>query len=362
MNTTRKRHIVPALILAALILWGQAAEAARLKDLATVKGVRDNQLVGYGLVVGLNGTGDGNKSPFTSQALVNMLENMGVHVNKDDLKVKNVAGVLVTAKLPAFVKIGQSIDINLSSLGDASSLAGGTLIATPLKGLDGKVYAMAQGPVSIGGFELQGGTNRNSQKNHVNVARIPAGATVEREVPFSLLTKKELTIHLKAPDFTTMSRVVDAVDSLLAGPYASAKDSATVSIAVPPAFEKNQVGLLAALESLDITPDNQAKIIIDERTGTVVMGENVTINEVAVAHGNLSVQVNPAPGQRPSQEENRNITARDKENMLVQLDNGVTLGEVVRALNSVGVTTRDLIAIFQTMKASGAIKADLQII
>ncbi len=362
MKTTYRKHLLAILTLIILLSWGQAVEAARLKDLASIKGVRDNQLVGYGLVVGLNGTGDGKKSPFTSQALVNMLENMGVHVNPADLQVKNVAGVLVTAKLPAFAKIGQSIDINLSSLGDASSLAGGTLIATPLKGLDGKIYAMAQGPVSIGGFELQGGTNRNSQKNHVNVARIPSGATVEKEVKFSLLSKKELSIHLNSPDFTTMSRVVSAVDSMLAGPYATAKDSATVAITVPPKFADNQVALMAALENLNITPDNQAKIIIDERTGTVVMGENVTITEVAIAHGNLSVQVNPAPGQAASQEENLNITARDKENLLVQLDTGVTLGEVVRALNSVGVTTRDLIAIFQSMKASGAIKADLQII
>ncbi|MBU0680920.1 MAG: flagellar basal body P-ring protein FlgI [Proteobacteria bacterium] len=354
--------ILPGLILAILLAGGQAAEAARLKDLATVKGVRDNQLVGYGLVVGLSGTGDGNKSPFTTQALVNMLENMGVHVNPADLKVKNVAGVLVTATLPPFVKIGQNIDINLSSLGDASSLAGGTLIATPLKALDGKIYAMAQGPVSIGGFELQGGDNRNTQKNHVTVARIPTGATVEKEVPFSLLNKTELSIHLNNPDFTTMNRVVKAVDALLAGSYAKAKDSATVAITVPPKFSDNQVALLAALENLDITPDTQAKIIIDERTGTVVMGENVTISAVAVAHGNLSIQVNQVPGQAPAQEENRNTTARDKENLLVQLDSGVTLGEVVRALNSVGVTTRDLIAIFQSMKASGAIKADLQII
>lgn len=361
MKTIATRHIA-ALLLALLLCWGQAAEAARLKDLATVKGVRDNQLVGYGLIVGLSGTGDGNKSPFTTQALVNMLENMGVHVNKEDLKVKNVAGVLVTATLPPFVKIGQTIDINLSSLGDASSLAGGTLVATPLKALDGKIYAMAQGPVSIGGLEVQGGGNRTGQRNHVTVARIPSGATVEREVPFSLLTKSELTIHLNNPDFTTMSRVVSAVDGLLAGPYAKATDSATVTITVPPKYSENQVGLLAALENLDITPDNQARIIIDERTGTVVMGENVTISEVAVAHGNLSIQVSPAPGQAASLEENSNITARDRENLLVRLESGVTLGEVVRALNSVGVTTRDLIAIFQSMKASGAIKADLQII
>ncbi|PLX48423.1 MAG: flagellar biosynthesis protein FlgA [Desulfobulbaceae bacterium] len=362
MNRNLHRHTILPLLLALLLCWGQTAEATRLKDLASVKGVRDNQLVGYGLVVGLDGTGDGNKSPFTSQALVNMLENMGVHVNPQELKVKNVAGVLVTAKLPAFVKTGQKIDINLSSLGDASSLAGGTLIATPLKGLDGKIYAMGQGPVSIGGLEPRRGGDRNTQRNHVTVARIPDGATVEREVPFSLLTKKELSIHLNNPDFTTMSRVVEAVDELLAGPFAKAKDSATVTITVPPEFEGNQIGLLAALENIVITPDNQARIIIDERTGTVVMGENITIDEVAVAHGNLSVQVNPMPGQAPSREENANITARDRENLLVRLESGVTLGEVVRALNSVGVTTRDLIAIFQSMKASGAIKAELQII
>lgn len=362
MNRNLHLHTIAILALALLMGWSQHAGATRLKDLASVKGVRDNQLVGYGLVVGLDGTGDGNKAPFTGQALVNMLENMGVHVNPEDLKVKNVAGVLVTGKLPPFVKIGQKIDINLSSLGDASSLAGGTLIATPLKGLDGKIYAMGQGPVSIGGLEPQRGVSRNIQKNHLTVARIPAGATVEREVPFSLLTKKELTIHLNDPDFTTMSRVVHAVNGLLQGPYAKAKDSATVAINVPAAYEGNQVALLAELENLNVAPDSQAKIIIDERTGTVVMGENVTIDEVAVAHGNLSVQVNPDPGQAPSQEENPNITARDRENLLVQLDSGVTLGEVVRALNSVGVTTRDLIAIFQSMKASGAIKAELQII
>ncbi|MDR9501141.1 MAG: flagellar basal body P-ring protein FlgI [Desulfurivibrionaceae bacterium] len=361
MNMTRKRQSLPLLILVALLCWNQTAEATRLKELATVKGVRDNQLVGYGLVVGLDGTGDGNKSPFTTQALVNMLDNMGVHVNPEALKVKNVAGVLVTAKLPPFIKIGQKIDINLSSLGDASSLAGGTLIVTPIKGLDGKIYAMAQGPLSIGGLEVQG-AGASSQQNHVTAARIPDGAIVEREVPFSLLTKEELSIHLNNPDFTTMSRVVEAVDLMLGGSYAKAKDSATVAITVPPRFSGNQVALLAALEKLEITPDNLARIIIDERTGTVVMGADVTISQVAVAHGNLSIQVSPGPGQPPSLETNRNITARDRENQLVQLDSGITLGEVVRALNSVGVTTRDLIAIFQSMKASGAIKADLQII
>lgn len=326
------------------------AHATRLKDMASVKGVRNNQLVGYGLVVGLDGTGDGSKAPFTSQAMINMLEQMGVHINPADLKTKNVAGVLITATLPPFIKIGQTIDVTVSSLGDAKSLAGGTLVASPLKGLDNKIYGIAQGPVTIGGFALKGaGANQNVQKNHLAVARIPDGATVEREVPISLRSKDTLTIQLNSPDFTTMGRVVEAANRLLAGSYATAQDGATVTIVVPEDFKQNQVGLLAALENLEVTPDSKAKIIIDERTGTVVMGADVQINEVAVAHGNLSVQISSTPNQ----------AVGDK---LMQLPNSVTLGEVVKGLNAVGVTTRDLIAIFQSMKASGAIQAELEII
>ena len=341
------KHIITCITL--IFILAATAQATRLKDMASVKGVRDNQLVGYGLVVGLDGTGDGTKAPFTSQAMINMLEQMGVHINPADLKVKNVAGVLVTANLPPFVKIGQTIDVTVSSLGDAKSLAGGTLVATPLKGLDNRIYGIAQGPVTIGGFEIKGTANKNVQKNHLTVARIPDGATVEREVPVSLLNKDELTIHLNNPDFTTMGRVVEAVDTLLAGSYATATDGGTVTIKVPESFKKNQVGLLAALENLEVTPDNPARIVIDERTGTVVMGADVQINEVAVAHGNLSVQVALSSGQ----------AVGDK---LMHLKENVTLGEVVKALNSVGVTTRDLIAIFQSMKAAGAIQAELEII
>lgn len=335
-------------ILLSLIL-ASPSQAVRLKDMASVKGVRHNQLVGYGLVVGLDGTGDGSKAPFTSQAMINMLEHMGVHINPADLKVKNVAGVLITADLPPFVKVGQTIDVTVSSLGDSTSLAGGTLVATPLKGLDNKIYAMAQGPVSIGGFEPKSGGSQNVQANHLTVARVPDGATVEREVPIALAGKDEFSIHLNKPDFTTMSRVVEAVDGLLSGSYAKAVDGGTVTIKVPETFAGQQVALLASLENLEITPDQAARIIIDERTGTVVMGSDVRIKEVAVAHGNLSVQVAATPEQQ----------AGDK---LMHLAAGVTLGEVVKALNSVGVSTRDLIAIFQSMKASGAIQADLQII
>lgn len=337
------------------------ARAIRLKDVASVQGVRDNQLVGYGLVVGLDGTGDGNKAPFTGQALVNMLENMGVHVNKDDVKVKNVAGVMVTATLPPFIKNGQTIDVTLSTLGDATSLQGGTLVATPLKGLDGKIYAMAQGAVSIGGFEPDGGVAPTMQRNHVTVARIPNGAYVEREVPMNFLGKKELLLNLDSPDFTTMSRVVNAIDALLEGPYAKAQDSATVKITIPEKFAGNEIALMAALENVNITPDNPARIVIDERTGTVVMGSNVRIKELAVSHGNLSVQVS-GPASPPTPIRNPNTTARDQENRLVALETGITLGELVTALNGVGVTPRDLIAILQAIKVAGALQADLEII
>ncbi|MCB2183518.1 MAG: flagellar basal body P-ring protein FlgI [Desulfobulbaceae bacterium] len=336
------------------------ADAVRLKDVASVKGVRTNQLVGYGLVVGLDGTGDGNKSPFTSQALVNMLENMGVHIDKNDVKVKNVAGVMVTATLPPFSKPGQSIDVTLSALGDANSLQGGTLVATPLKALDGKVYAVAQGPVSIGGFEAETGAGR-SQQYHVTVARIPNGASVERETGTTFLGKEEIVLHLNSPDFTTMSRAVNAINDQLAGKYAKAKDSATVNILVPEEFADNEVMLMATLENIEITPDVAARVIIDERTGTVVMGQDVQLKPLAVAHGNLNVEVETYE-RNTSPLDKFNVIAKDQGNQLVPVNPGATLGELVTALNVIGVTPRDLIAILQSIKAAGALDADLEII
>jgi flagellar P-ring protein precursor FlgI len=361
MNLSRLLALLP-MLTTLLLAPANEAQAVRLKDVATVKGIRANQLVGYGLVVGLDGTGDGNKSPFTNQALVNMLENMGVHVDKNEVKVKNVAGVMVTASLPPFVKNGQTIDITLSTLGDAKSLQGGTLIATPLKGLDGNVYAIGQGPVSIGGFQFDTGTKERMQQNHVTVGRIPDGATVEREVPVSLEGAGEVVLHLNTPDFTTMSRAVNAIDTLLEGEYAKAKDSATVNITVPEKFAGSEVSFMAAIENLEIDPDSAARIIIDERTGTIVMGKDVKIKELAVSHGNLSVQVATKAPKPPSSVNNSNIIARDKENKLVALDPGVTLGDLVSALNGIGVTPRDLIAILQSIKAAGALDAALEII
>jgi flagellar P-ring protein FlgI len=353
------------MILIMLFLLPATADAIRLKDIASVKGVRVNQLIGYGLVVGLSGTGDSGQASFTTQGVGNMLENMGVHIEKDKLSVKNVAGVMVTAQLPPFVKVGQTIDVIVSSLGNASSLQGGTLIVTPLKGLDKKVYALGHGPVSIGGFEIAGGANAGVQKNHLTVARIPGGATVEREVPVSFFNKQKITLSLDSPDFTTISRMVKSVDAFLGGSFSIPQDGATIEIDVPEKYRNREVMLLAELESLSITPDAKAKVILDERTGTVVMGANVSISTLALSHGNLSIQVKseqPAAQAAEGETKNENIKARDQENRLLELKGGASLGNLVKALNSIGVTPRDLIAILQSIKASGALQAELEVI
>jgi len=335
-------------LLALALLWPTgAANASRLKDLASIKGVRTNQVIGYGLVVGLNGTGDGNNSGFTTQTLANLMGNMGVEVNSKDIKVKNVAGVMVTAQLPPFAKTGQTIDITISSLGDSSSLKGGTLIATPLKGLDGNVYAMAQGAVSVGSDAAPG------QKKHLTVARIPNGATVEREVPVNFAGKNAVAISLDTPDFTTISRMAAAINTFLGDVYAKPEDGATLKVTVPEKYHDNPVTFLAALENIQVTPDAPAKVILDERNGTVVMGENITLSRLAVSHGNLSLQIAP---------DSESPVAGSQGDRLVALRQGVTLGEVVRALNAIGATPHDLSAIFQSMKASGALQAELEII
>ena len=346
------------LLVVAIIGVAENTYATRLKDLASVKGVRNNQLIGYGIVVGLDGTGDGNNARFTTDGLVNIMKNMGIKIDRENLKVKNVASVMVTAKLPPFVKIGQTIDVTISSMGDASSLQGGTLLATSLKGLDSQIYAIAQGPISIGGFEVAGGEVEGRQKNHLTVARIPCGATVEREVSVSFANKDSITISLDSPDFTTIARMVEAINTFLKGSYAKARDGATVDIAIPENFQNQQISFLAAVENLEIVPDAPAKVVLDERTGTVVMGENVRIKKLAVSHGNLSLQVTATPTSPATPEQ---IPPQAGER-LVTLGEGATLGEVVRALNSVGVAPRDLIAIFQSIKASGALQADLEII
>lgn len=355
-----------------LILQQGLADAARLKDIAYVQGLRENQLVGYGIVVGLNGTGDGTQAKFTIQSIANLMERMGIiNVDPKQIKVKNVAGVVVTAKMPPLAKNGQKIDVVVSSIGDAKSLLGGTLLMTPLKGINGEIYAVAQGPMSVGGYSA-GGAGANVQKNHTTVGRIPNGATIEKEIPVNLLAKRELKINLYEADFTTVSRMVDAINDTLGAEFATPVDAETVKLRIPPEYEGSPVSLMAAIEDVQISPDTTAKVILDERTGTVVMGDNVRISTVAVAHGNLSIQIKenpqvsqPAPFARRGQTAvtpNTQIKVNEGGGKLVLLNHGASIGQLVAALNAVGVTPRDLISIMQSIKASGALQADLQVI
>jgi flagellar P-ring protein precursor FlgI len=359
------RLLCLTLLLASFALTNTAF-AARLKDIADVEGVRGNQLVGYGLVVGLNGTGDG-RVEFTVKSISNMLEKVGVRVNPENIKVKNVAAVAVTADLPAFSRPGTKLDISISSLGDAKSLQGGTLILTPLKGADGNTYAVAQGMVMLGGFAVSGGGDA-AIKNHPTVATIPEGATVERAIPFDLFQSKRVRIVLREGDFTTMVRVVDAINQKLGQPAASALDSASVEVPLVGRFQSDPVALMAALEQVEVEQDVGAKVIVNERTGTIIMGESVTISRVALAHGNLNIairaetgvsQPNPLGQGQTAVVTNTDITVGEEKKALGILGGEVTLGDVVKALNALGATPRDLISIFTALKRAGALNAEL---
>jgi flagellar P-ring protein precursor FlgI len=353
-----------------LLLMSTPAWAARLKDLVNIKGVRSNQLVGYGLVVGLDGTGDGKKAVFTIQSMVAMLEKMGVTVSKQDIKVKNVAAVMVTAELPPFARAGISIDATVSSIGDAQNLQGGTLLLTPLKAVNGDIYAVAQGPVNTGGFS-SGGAGASVQKNFPTVGRLIGGAIVERDISSNFNSRTSLTLSLERPDFTTAIRVTDAINSLFYDQIASAMDAATVQLRVPVAYAGNLVELVAMVEKLEVHPDNTARVVINERTGTVVMGENVRISTIAIAHGNLSIVVkeNSQVSQPSSFSEGQTVVTPDTqlavkegEGQLVLMENGTSIRDVVNALNALGVSPRDIIAIFQAIKAAGALQAELEVI
>jgi len=363
----KKQLILIAAVIFCLVA---NAHAARIKDMAAIQGIRTNQLVGYGLVVGLNGTGDKSGTEFTLQSLVNMMERMGVLVDKDDVKVKNVAAVMVTAHMRPFARIGSRMDVMVSSIGDAKSLVGGTLLMTPLKGVDGNTYALAQGAVSVGGVGA-GGAAGTVTKNHLLVARIARGATVEREIPVTLNGKTELTLNLHEPDFTTARRMTEAINARLGAETVRALDSGTLRLHVPDHFRQDVATFIATIESLDVNPDTVARIVVNEKTGTVVIGENVRISTIALSHGNLSIVVNETP--QVSQPEpfaegetvvvpRTDIEINEQDNRLILVHGGSTIGELVRALNAVGVTPRDLISIFQSIKAAGALQAELDII
>ena len=350
----------------------EPAQAARIKDLTSIKGIRTNQLTGYGLVVGLEGTGDKSGTEFTIQSLVNMLERMGINVDKKDVRVKNVAAVVVTAKLPPFARIGSKMDVVVSSIGDATSLVGGTLLFTPLRGADEKVYALAQGPISVGGVGAGGASGSSVTKNHLLAARIAGGATIEREVAFSLNGKKDLTLTLLNPDFTTALRVSETINAAMGEAVSKALDSGTLKLNIPETYREDISRFLANVEGLEVDPDTVAKIVVNEKTGTVVIGQNVRISTVAVSHGNLSITIKETQNvsqPRPFTETGRtvvtpesDIEVRESDNQLMVVDGGATIGELVRALNAIGVTPRDLISIFQSIKAAGALQAELEII
>lgn len=346
-----------------------ADAATRIKDLAKVQGVRSNQLVGYGLVVGLNGTGDSNKILQTIQSTSSMLQTFGVSVSAAQMQSKNVAAVMVTAQLPPFVKSGDTIDITVSSMGDAKNLQGGVLLQTPLKAANGQIYAVGQGPVVTGGFSAGSGGSSQT-KNHPTVGLLSNGAIVEKDVAVTLAANGAVTLSLNQPDFTTANRISGVIDSMFGG-ISIARDPGTVVVNVPGQYEDNLVGFVAALEELTVTSDAVAKIVINERTGTIVMGQNVSIDEVAVAQGGLSIRIaktndisQPPPFSAgtttPVTNSTVNVT-EDKANVMV-LPATANVGDVVNALNAIGATPRDIISILQAMKAAGALHAELQMI
>ena len=357
------------LLLVLLLLVPQFAVGARIKDIAAFDGVRENQLVGYGIVVGLNGSGDSDQTKFPVQSLVGALDRMGVTVNRNDITVKNIAAVMVTAQLPPFAKQGNRLDVVVSSLGDAKSLAGGTLMMAPLKGADGQVYAVAQGAVLTNSFSY-GGQAAAAMKNHPTAGTLPGGALIEREIPNVLANKNELKLNLHQSDFTTASRVAAAINGRFNAQVATLSDPGSVHVALPDEYRGRVVEFVASLERLEVNPDVMARVVMNERTGTIVMGENVRISTVAVSHGNLTVVIKETPRVSQPRALAQGTTtvvprtdlriAEEKVNLSL-LREGANLGEVVRGLNTLGVTPRDLLGIMQAIKAAGALNAELSV-
>ncbi|GAB6137313.1 flagellar basal body P-ring protein FlgI [Halanaerobaculum tunisiense] len=346
----------------------------RIKDITRVKGVRNNQLIGYGLVVGLNGTGDGG-SDQTVQSIANMLNEFGVKVDPSQLGADNVAAVMVTADLPPFARSGDEIDVTLSSVGEADSLQGGTLLMTPLQGpAREKVYAVAQGSVSIGGFNAQQGGNQVRQ-NHSTVGRVPNGAIIERSLDTKFAAEGKMTLVLAEPNFSTAQRIADVINSKFGytpqgGAYAQAMDGGRVQVKIPQHFTDNKVGFMSRVGQLEVRPDTDAKVVVNERTGTIVMGHNVRLSKVSVAHGNLTVTIEtneevsqPAEDSEGETaiEENTEVEVNEEEKKLMVLPKGATISDVVKGLNAAGAKPRDVISILQAIKEAGALHADLEI-
>lgn len=371
--SSMKKPITLISLLILFIFTANTAHSVRIKDLAQLHGVRDNQLLGYGLVTGLSGTGDDmKKSVFTLQAIYNMMTRQGITINPDtinDIKIKNVAAVMVTASLPPFAQSGSTLDVQVSSMGDAKSLAGGTLLLTPLLGLDDNVYVIAQGPLTIGAFSF-GGKAAQVQKNHPTVGRIAGGGIIEDTVPNNLGQDGTLQYQLRNADFTTATNMATAINSRFDSTIAHPESSGSVTITIPEQLQPNMVQFIADIEVLEVVADSPARVVVNERTGTIVMGKDVRLSTVAVSHGNLSLiirdsynvsQPNPfADGDTVvTPETDIQVVEEDGQLVLLDMENGVSLGEIANALNAIGATPRDLIAIFQAIKASGSLHGEL---
>jgi flagellar P-ring protein precursor FlgI len=367
----RKSLAIVCASLVALIP-AEAYAFSRVKDLVDVEGIRDNMLVGYGLVVGLNGSGDSLiNAPFTEQSLITMLERLGVNARGQTMQTKDIAAVMVTANLHAFAAQGTRIDVSVSALGDAKSLQGGTLLVTPLAGADGGVYALAQGPVSIGGFTASGAA-ASVTRGVPTAGRISNGAIVEREVGFSLAAQTQLRLSLHNPDLTTATRIAGAINAYLGNPVAAVDDPATVHIQVPATYHGGVVGLLTDVQQLKVDPDEPARVVIDENSGVIVMGSDVRISTIAIAQGNLTIKVTETPEVSqpgPLSNGTTQVVPRtqiqvddSKGNKMAVLTEGVSLQKLVDGLNALGVGPRDIISILQAIKAEGALQAEIEVI
>jgi flagellar P-ring protein FlgI len=368
MTTRFKAACVAALLLAGAL--SPAGATSRIKDLANIEGVRQNQLIGYGLVVGLNGTGDTlNNIPFTKQSLQAMLERLGVNVRGAQMRTGNVAAVMVTANLPAFGTQGTRMDVTVSALGDSKSLQGGTLLVTPLLGADGNVYAVAQGSLAISGFQAEGDAAK-IVRGVPTVGRISNGAIIEREIEFVLNRLAQLRLALRNPDFTTAKRIASAVNDFIGAATAEPLDPSTVQLTIPNKFHGNVVALLTEIEQLQVDPDLSAKVVIDERSGIIVMGRDVRVSTIAVAQGNLTVTISEAPiavQPPPFSRGGTRVVPRTRIGVqedgkkLAVVKEGISLQQLVDGLNALGIGPRDMISILQAIKAAGAIQAEIEV-
>ncbi len=362
-----------ALVITSFMFAADSANAvSRIKDIADFEGIRDNQLIGYGLVVGLNGTGDNIKSvDFTRESLISMMDQMGINARGGQIKAKNIAAVMVTANLPPFARQGSRIDVVVSAVGDAKNLQGGTLLATPLTGANGEVYAVAQGQIAVGATSAKS-SNQSVVKGVPTSGKIPSGAIIENEIPFELESLKSITIALRNPDFTTARRVADAVNAMMGTTAAKAIDPATIVLNIPASYNGKVVDLMTKVEQLQVQPDQLAKVVIDESSGIVVIGKEVKINRLAIAQGNLTIKITDVPfvsqplpfsnGETVTDYTSVIDINEDTDAKLTVLDTGINLQELVDGLNSLGVTPRDLISILQAIKASGALQAEIEVI